>query len=222
MELDPLVHEFAVKYFDLPSNHTPVLQDAVAWVHDTAMGPEPTQKYDYIIHDVFTGGAEPLPLFTSSFLQDLSSLLSDDGVIALNYAGDLSTSSTRLVLNTINTAFDHHCRMFRDQAPLDIKDKSDSDFLNMVVFCTKRKGVPITFRNPIPADFLGSQSRKYYLKPRAELELKFPSEVEMRDESIQLLTIKDLRRLERTQISSAKRHWSIMRKVLPDAVWEDW
>lgn len=41
------------------------------------------KKYDYIVHDVFTGGAEPLELFTLEFLRDLKSLLKEDGVIAI-------------------------------------------------------------------------------------------------------------------------------------------
>lgn len=39
--------------------------------------------YDYIIHDVFTGGAEPVELFTEEFLRGLSDSLSIDGVIAI-------------------------------------------------------------------------------------------------------------------------------------------
>ena len=45
-------------------------------------GPE-QYSYDYIIHDVFTGGAEPVNLFTQEFLQGLSELLKPDGVIAI-------------------------------------------------------------------------------------------------------------------------------------------
>jgi hypothetical protein len=220
VELDPLVHEYATKYFDLPSNHTPVLQDAVAWVRQAA---RQDVRYDYIIHDVFTGGAEPLPLFTNDFLQNLASLMTDEGVIALNYAGDLGLSSTRIVLNTINTVFNRQCRMFRDQAPLETKgQEAGSDFLNMVIFCTKTEGLDISFRKPVTADFLGSQSRKYYLYPRPELELEFPSKEIMQTEKRQLLTTRSLSKHESTQVQSAKRHWTIMRDVLPAFVWENW
>ena len=219
VELDPLIHRYATKYFDLPINHTPVLQDAVGWVRDAA---QQTQKYDYIIHDVFTGGAEPLPLFTTSFLQNLASLLTDDGVIALNYAGDLGLPSTKMVLNTIQTAFNRQCRMFRDQEPLDKEDDNPgADFLNMVIFCTKTKGLAVDFRKPVTADFLDSQSRKYYLLPRPELELKLPSREDMQAEKVQLLTVKNMKKFEKAQVESAKRHWTIMRQVLPAHVWEN-
>lgn len=82
------MHKFATEYFNLPPNHTPVIQDAVKYVKKAeASGKSP--KYDYIVHDVFTGGAEPAELFTFEFLTGLHSLLKDDGVIAI-------VSSTRI------------------------------------------------------------------------------------------------------------------------------
>lgn len=81
VELDPVVHEFATKYFELPANHTAHLTDAVPWV-DRISKSQP-ESFDYIIHDVFTGGAEPTPLFTLEFLQGLSNLLKEDGSIAI-------------------------------------------------------------------------------------------------------------------------------------------
>jgi hypothetical protein len=81
VELDPIVHHFAMKYFDLPGNHTAAIEDAVGFV-DTESVDHP-KSYDYIIHDVFTGGAEPTALFTLEFLQGLDRLLKDDGVVAI-------------------------------------------------------------------------------------------------------------------------------------------
>jgi Spermine/spermidine synthase domain len=82
VELDPVVYKFAVKYFGLPSNHTPIIGDAVHLVAD-AQARNITTRYDYIIHDVFTGGAEPVELFTQEFLSGLKYLLKEDGVIAI-------------------------------------------------------------------------------------------------------------------------------------------
>lgn len=247
------MHDFATRYFDLPYNHTAVLQDAVSWVHGSAAtlkdAPDSSNaKYDYIIHDVFTGGAEPLPLFTFGFLQDLRSLLSTDGVIAINYAGDLQSVSTRRVLDTINTAFGKQCRMFRDQPPLE--ESSDSspgsggpdaegdgyDFLNMVIFCVNNPANhPLGFRDPVEADFLGAQSRRHYLLPKPQLELAFPSLSEQDEDGgggggdgqkkegeLKLLTTENLKEFERAQVESARRHWKIMRMVMPDFVWERW
>lgn len=82
VEIDPVVHDFAIKYFDLPANHTPVIQDAVQFVSQVPRHGN-QGSYDYIIHDVFTGGAEPAELFTLEFLSGLHALLKPDGIIAI-------------------------------------------------------------------------------------------------------------------------------------------
>jgi len=82
VEIDPVVHEFASKYFRLPENHTPVIDDAIMYTWKLSQDPD-GQRFDYIVHDVFTGGAEPIPLFTLEFLQGLNTLLKPDGVIAI-------------------------------------------------------------------------------------------------------------------------------------------
>ena len=81
LELDPVVHEFALKYFALPTNHTIAIGDALQIVQQ--MTPSVNPRYDIIIHDVFTGGAEPVDLFTLEFLSNVNALLKPDGVIAI-------------------------------------------------------------------------------------------------------------------------------------------
>lgn len=44
---------------------------------------ESDAKFSYIIHDVFTGGAEPIALFTADFMAALKSLLAPGGTIAV-------------------------------------------------------------------------------------------------------------------------------------------
>jgi len=80
VEIDPVVHHFAMKYFALSPRHTAIIQDAVSYAAALARTDD---KYDYIVHDVFTGGAEPIELFTFEFLQDLHSILKPGGVIAI-------------------------------------------------------------------------------------------------------------------------------------------
>jgi spermidine synthase len=82
VELDPVVHKFASKYFKLPSNHTAVIEDAVTYTSRLAAN-ETAERFDYIVHDVFTGGAEPIPLFTLEFFQNLHALLKPNGVVAI-------------------------------------------------------------------------------------------------------------------------------------------
>ena len=80
VEIDPTVHKFASKYFALPTGHTKVIEDAVSYASNLA---KKGTKYDYIVHDVFTGGAEPVDLFTFEFLSDLHAILKPGGIIAI-------------------------------------------------------------------------------------------------------------------------------------------
>lgn len=211
LELDPVVHEFSVRYFNLPHNHSYSIGDAVAWV-----GRRKEQRagqFDYIIHDVFTGGAEPIALFTEDFLSGLHMLLKPDGVIAINYAGDLNTPGTSMVYRTITSVFGQ-CRAFRED-PAQNKE-NEGDFTNMVFFCRKPAGQPIKLRNPIEADFLGSGLRKAYMFPKHEITAdEFQTEGD-------ILTYKTAKQLEKYQTTSALGHWHVMRTVLPPAIWENW
>ncbi|KAL9086064.1 MAG: hypothetical protein Q9165_007276 [Trypethelium subeluteriae] len=224
VEVDPVVHEFATKYFSLDSNHISVLRDAVPWVE--AVSRTSPASYDFIIHDVFTGGAEPASLFTVEFLSGLGDLIKDDGVIAINYAGDLNLPTTALVLRTIHNVFPI-CRMFRDAAPS--SNESLSDFINMVLFCIKpsNRRNDIVFRNPVEADFLESVGRRQHLAPKPEHEVPFPPPIakgsEEQDESTRPLLRKEtINLLEKYQFEGAARHWRIMRDVVPPVVWENW
>jgi len=82
IELDPAVIRLAIKYFGLASNLTMVTIDAISFVQRAGAMKE-SRKYDYIVHDVFTGGAEPIPLFTMEFLTGLRELLNPNGTIAI-------------------------------------------------------------------------------------------------------------------------------------------
>lgn len=83
IELDPTVYKFATRYFGFPSPHNVIIQDAITFVEKFKATEEDRMTYDYIVHDVFTGGAEPVQLFTQEFLQGLSDMLNADGVIAI-------------------------------------------------------------------------------------------------------------------------------------------
>lgn len=214
VELDPVVHKFATQYFALPSNHHAVIEDATKFVK-TARKAE--IQYDYIVHDVFTGGAEPAELFTIEFLLELSALLKDDGVIAINYAGDLALYPTGLVVRTIQAVFPS-CRIFREQAAT--KDDENSDFTNMVLFCKKSTETPLTFRDAVSADYLGSKSREAYLVPKHEMDFSIFAKIPPKGRRI--LIAKEVGRLHKYQDRAALEHWSIMRTVLPEAVWENW
>ncbi|KAJ4385840.1 hypothetical protein N0V85_008063 [Neurospora sp. IMI 360204] len=229
VEIDPVVHEFATKYFQLPSNHTAVIEDAVRYTDRLVNETQGVGQFDYIIHDVFTGGAEPVTLFTYEFLQNLNSLLKPDGVVAINYAGDFSLPPPLLITNTIRSVFGpSSCRIFRehprDEAQAELHN--GRDFTNMVIFCTKSSTQEITFRNPTSRDLLNSPSREAFLLPKWEVTdedlLRGVNGSVEEAEKLGVLMRNDTAVLEKWQEVSALGHWEIMRGVLPEVVWVNW
>ncbi|KAK2049213.1 spermine/spermidine synthase [Colletotrichum somersetense] len=215
VEIDPVVHEFASKYFELPSNHTPIIEDAVGYTRKLV--DDPDARFDYIVHDVFTGGAEPVPLFTLEFLQGLNSLLKPDGAIAINYAGDFLHPAPKLIVDTIKQVFPS-CRIFREsEHPTKEKIAEDGqDFTNMVIFCKKTSG-KLKFRAPVEDDFLASRTRRAFLTPYHEV---FDKHFLQGDFGI--LTNNNTEQLTKWHEKSALGHWEVMRVVLPDKIWEMW
>ncbi|MCJ1418123.1 hypothetical protein MMC32_004468 [Xylographa parallela] len=219
IEIDPVVHSFAMQYFALPTNHTSIIEDAARFVDRARLASSEHHSYNYIIHDVFTGGAEPASLFTQEFIQGLSDLLKPEGVVAINYAGDLSLPSAGLVVNTIKSVFPT-CRLFREETgtptgPSSADQPLSQDFTNMVLFCRKT-AEPFSFRAVAEADCLGSQARRNHLQPKHEIAAEFFGD------GTGLLRRGKTEALQRWQRESAVGHWRIMRKVLPGVVWENW
>ncbi|KAI0164101.1 spermine/spermidine synthase [Xylariaceae sp. FL1272] len=216
VEIDPVVYNFAVKYFGLPSNHTAVVEDVVSW--SQLNGPALQGHYDYIVHDVFTGGAEPVELFTPTFLQGLNQMLSQAGVIVINYAGDFTLPPLGTVVNTVKDIFPS-CRVFREnEAPSAEKlAETGRDFDNVMIFCTKVDD-QITFRQPIENDYLQSLSRKQQLVPQYEV----PDSAFLSREEMGALQANGTEKLAKWHTQSALRHWDIMRTVIPRQIWEQW
>lgn len=229
-----------MEYFNLPDNHISVIEDAVKYA--ARIAEDAKQKFDYIVHDVFTGGAEPVDLFTTEFFQDLHSLLKPNGAIAIvshnlrlkcgsdtnqitqNYAGDLLLPSARFVVRTIKSTFPT-CRVFRENAPPDATTLATEgrDFTNLVVFCTKQDANALTFRKPVEADYLGSNARKMFLMPQHEIdEDVFGDKGGEKEEEGGVLSKNNTMRMTRWQRKSAVGHWRLMRTVLPSEVWETW
>ncbi|KAG9229983.1 S-adenosyl-L-methionine-dependent methyltransferase [Amylocarpus encephaloides] len=218
VEIDPVVHDYATKYFALPSRHTPILDDAVAFASKAA---SEGKKYQYIVHDVFTGGAEPVDLFTLEFIQDLYDLLEDGGAIAINYAADLLLPPSRITTTTILTIFPT-CRIFResDRPPPSTIATDGRDFTNMVIFCTKSPGTTISFREPEEHEYLNSRARRMFLVPKHEVFLE--DFARRREGDMEVLRRNETGGFEGWQRESAGGHWVVMRTVLPEGIWESW
>ncbi|KAL7946521.1 S-adenosyl-L-methionine-dependent methyltransferase [Trichoderma barbatum] len=217
VEIDPAVYEFAQKYFQLRENSPAVIEDAVKYT--TKAANETKEIYDYIVHDVFTGGVEPVDLFTFEFIGNLYTLLKPDGVIAINYAGDLMLPTPKAIVRTILQNFPT-CRLFRENLPDDRAiARTGADFANMVIFCRKTKGA-LTFRDPVQADYLNSPSRQSFLTPQNEVE---PRDVFANGKDEEgLLYRNGTDKVKEGQYANAAGHWAVMRTGLPASFWEKW
>ncbi|OAA46463.1 spermine/spermidine synthase [Beauveria brongniartii RCEF 3172] len=238
VEIDPVVHAFAKKYFQLAENNEPVLADAGRYAKKLADA-EDGARFDYIVHDVFTGGAEPVDLFTLEFLQRLHTLLKPHGAIAIkafetltrrppraqNYAGDLALPGPRAIVRTVRAVFPA-CRIFREFPPDEagIAAHGGSDFTNMVIFCKKAAApAALTFRAATDADRLNSFARREFLEPTHEVRAEdFLAAADEDEDGVLLLRANETEVVTKSHRTSARGHWSIMRTVLPGVVWEKW
>ncbi|GAA6002921.1 hypothetical protein JCM10207_001898 [Rhodosporidiobolus poonsookiae] len=238
-EIDPVVYRFAREYFavDEPSGGV-VLRDAVAYVEE--LREEGKEKvFDYIIHDVFTGGAVPSPLFTLDFWTSLKPLLHPSGVLAVNLAGVLSSPSTRYLLTTLLSSFPH-CRAFEDQpiaAPADdltASEREQEGFKNLVVLCTPAWFAPVEMRDPEKGDFLDAPSprvRERVLGHFRKQEVDFAGfrfeggeDAEWAKRERERWTFrrgmeKEMERLQRPEV---ELHWAAMEGVLTPEAWARW
>jgi spermidine synthase len=81
IEIDPVVADMAIKYFNFTPTGDFIVGDARYEIKKL------NKHYDFIIHDCFTGGSEPTHMLTVEMLTELRNLLSEQGVLALNYVG---------------------------------------------------------------------------------------------------------------------------------------
>lgn len=79
LEIDPAVADAATDYFGFKPSGKNIIGDARYEIRHL-QGP-----YDLIIHDCFTGGSEPSHLLTVETLKQIRGLLSENGIMALNF-----------------------------------------------------------------------------------------------------------------------------------------
>ena len=102
LEIDPAVAAAAKQYFNFNANGNTIIGDARYEIRHL------NQRYDLIIHDCFTGGSEPAHLLTLETLQQLKGLLTENGVLAVNFIGFGSgpnASALASVARTLDAVF---------------------------------------------------------------------------------------------------------------------
>ena len=117
IEIDPVVHCFAQRYFGLPELRV-LYEDGRKFIERA------DEKWDIIVHDVFSGGSVPQSLFTVQMWDAVRQGLTNEGVVAVvifgpsvnliqNFLGSSGDASVLSIIFTLLTSFDY-CRAFRD------------------------------------------------------------------------------------------------------------
>ncbi|EGO27683.1 hypothetical protein SERLADRAFT_367251 [Serpula lacrymans var. lacrymans S7.9] len=225
VEIDPAVYDASRRFFGLPDlgQDRVFLEDARKWVKNRKSSIDwsssPTM-YDIIVHDCFSGGGVPGHIFTLEFWEDLKTIMSPEGVLAVNFAGKLGSDASRAVLVTLKKAF-RQCRAFHDALEHMSDEQLRAEFINMVFFCSMSPR-PLNFRPAVEGDFLNSYMRRHILSslPEREVNLtQITGSLAPASEDLYVLTDKR-NMLDEWQHDEALEHWKLMREVLPDIVWE--
>jgi len=170
VEIDPVVVEFARKYFGFATEGEVHTEDALMY-----LGGDLGNKlgyYDIVVHDVFSGSVEAR-LYTSDILKKIDSLLNHNGILVLNYVGKKDSPATLSVFRTLSAIWEH-VRCFTDV----LKEDENYPIGNLVFFASHKK---ITFGTPAPEPGLHKYSRLWMQSHHAELEVFFESGLVERD-----------------------------------------
>jgi spermidine synthase len=104
IEIDPAVADAAQRHFHFEPTGRFLVGDARYEIRNLST------RYDFIIHDCFTGGSEPTHLLSREMLSELRALLNDRGILALNYVGFTTgegSDAVRAVHHTLTSLFPH-------------------------------------------------------------------------------------------------------------------
>ncbi|KAJ3302931.1 hypothetical protein HDV03_004443 [Kappamyces sp. JEL0829] len=135
VELDPVLYRYAIDYFHLPAPRSAHLVDGRLFLENTT----DSGVYDYILHDVFSGGVVPAPLFSIEAFQRCKTLLKPDGVLAVNFVGSRASMATLSVLKTLQSVFSTVSAYEEDPAA------DDSQVMNLVFYATANSEIVFDF-----------------------------------------------------------------------------
>ncbi len=111
LEIDPVVADAARDYFDFVPTGKTMIGDARYEIRKLQ------GSYDLIILDVFTGGAEPVHLLTVETMRQLHALLSERGIMALNFVAffeDGKNPALASVAQTLAQVFPHQMTLISE------------------------------------------------------------------------------------------------------------
>jgi spermidine synthase len=201
VEIDPGVVSLAKEHFDYSG--PVVIEDARTFLNRS------TKKYDFIVHDTFTGGVTPAHLLSQEVLERARALLLPKGIFVVNlpgFADGPHASGSHALGRTMREVFPI-VRVFRDS----VAKPGEPSLSNLLFFGSVE---PFELTAPHDATFES---------PTCERALRSLSgwEVPAMAESAPIVT--DARNpLTWMQIPAADAHYQAMNKLLPPQAWLPW
>lgn len=104
VEIDPRMADVAIAYFGLDKNSTVIIDDARHYLNHT------TERFDVAVIDCFAGERAPAHMLSLEAFQRIRSLLTDRGMLLVNYIGFAQGErgrATRSVAETLRAAGFH-------------------------------------------------------------------------------------------------------------------
>ncbi|KAI8844247.1 S-adenosyl-L-methionine-dependent methyltransferase [Chytridium lagenaria] len=199
VELDPAVVKYARSHFNLKDVAAYHIRDGR--VH---LEREAAEKYDYVLHDVFSNGFVHVPLFSVEAMQLIKRVLKPDGILALNYVGRPNDVGTLSVFKTISEVFPN-VRVYIENSA------SDPDIIRNIVYFASVG--PLTFK----------KIKRNGLVVRDMMAKEFPNlEVTLDPTSSQEppVVIRDSSNvLSKSQKGSQDKHWELMIELFGYNFW---
>ncbi|KAI9467085.1 hypothetical protein BJY52DRAFT_1236380 [Lactarius psammicola] len=217
IEIDPAVYNASRQYFGLPDlgSERVFIRDARAVVAEKRLSAPDIDKYDYVVHDCFSGGGVPAHLFTVEFWEDLKVIMNSEGVVAVNFAGRIDSHPAKAILFTLQRSFGQ-CRVFHDLPP----DQLDliHSFVNLVFFCSPSTK-PLFFRSPTETDYSNSYLRAAIFDTLQEREVDL-KHIRGDTKDGDALVLSDTNnQLAVWQQDGALEHWRLMQSIFPEPFW---
>jgi spermidine synthase len=104
VEIDPNIVQAATDFFGFKPNGKVYVEDGRQFLNNS------NRKYDFIVHDTFTGGAVPFHLLSRQVFQATRRILAEDGVFCLVFVGYFSGEKAlpaRALFATLSSVYPH-------------------------------------------------------------------------------------------------------------------
>jgi spermidine synthase len=201
VEIDPDVVELARAFFDYTGDV--VIEDARTFINRSS------DKYDFVVHDTFTGGVTPAHLLSWEVLVRARALLKPGGILVVNLPGFSEgphAVASHALARTMREVFTN-VRAFRDSA-----HKPGAPSLSNLLFFASDQ--PLELRIPQDAHFESAACQRALSR--------FTSWEVLTDQAPAPRVTDARNPLTSMQMPIAEAHYQAMNKLLPPQAWLPW